>query len=164
MNPLPTLDEIRQAQKLVYQHMQPTPLLSWPLLGQRLGAEVWVKHENHTPIGAFKARTAIVYAAELFKHSDSKSIKGLITATRGNHGQSVALAGQRFKVPVIIVVPHGNSTEKNAAMRAQGAELIEYGSDFQEAREHAYKLAQERGFHVVPVYHRDIVKGVASYW
>lgn len=123
-----------------------------------------MKHENHTPIGAFKARTAIVYAAELFKHSHSKDIKGLITATRGNHGQSVALAGQRFKVPVIVVVPHGNSTEKNAAMRGQGAELIEYGSDFQEAREHANQLAQERGFHVVPVYHRNIVKGVASYW
>jgi len=116
MNLLPELDEIREAQKLIYSIMQPTPQLSWPLLNQRLGATLWVKHENHTPIGAFKARTAVVYAAELFRKSSG--IKGLITATRGNHGQSVALAGQRFKVPVTIVVPLGNSAEKNAAMRA----------------------------------------------
>jgi threonine dehydratase len=142
--------------------MQPTPQLSWPLLNQRLGATLWVKHENHTPIGAFKARTAVVYAAELFRKSSG--IKGLITATRGNHGQSVALAGQRFKVPVTIVVPLGNSAEKNAAMRAQGANLVEFGNDYQEAREHAARLATEQGLHVVPIYHRDMVKGVASYW
>src|SRR6266481_458284 len=150
---LPTLEEIHQAQKLIYSVMQPTPQISWPLLNQRLEASVWVKHENHTPTGAFKARTAIVYAAELFKRSPN--IKGLITATRGNHGQSVALAGQRFNVPVTIVVPHGNSSEKNAAMRGQGANLIEFGSDFQEAREHAQKLAQEQNLHFVPGYHRD---------
>src|SRR6266536_4935288 len=115
---LPSIDEIRQAQQLVYSVMPPTPQFSWPLLCNRLETEVWVKHENHTPIGAFKARTAIVYAAELFKKSNG--ITGLITATRGNHGQSVALAGQRFNVPVTIVVPYGNSKEKNAAMRAQG--------------------------------------------
>ena len=159
---LPTLDEIVEAQKLVYSLMQPTPQISWPLLNQRLEARVWIKHENHTPIGAFKARTAIVYAAELFKHSNG--IKGLITATRGNHGQSVALAGQRFEVPVTIVVPHGNSSEKNAAMRGQGANLIEFGTDFQAAREHARKLSDEQNLHFVPAYHRDIVKGVASYW
>src|SRR5579863_2252461 len=159
---LPTLDEIHQAQKLVYSIMQPTPQISWPLLNRRLRANVWVKHENHTPIGAFKARTAIVYAAELFK--PSTGIKGLITATRGNHGQSVALAGQRFDVPVTIVVPHGNSSEKNAAMRGQGANLIEFGNDYQAAREHAKKLAEEQNLHFVPAYHRDIVKGVASYW
>src|SRR5713226_2880866 len=159
---LPTLEEIHQAQKLVYSVMQPTPQISWPLLNLRLEANVWVKHENHTPIGAFKARTAIVYAAELFKHSSG--IKGLITATRGNHGQSVALAGQRFKVPVTIVVPHGNSSEKNTAMRGQGANLIEFGNDFQAAREHAQKLAKEQNLHFIPPYHRDIVKGVASYW
>ena len=162
MTSLPTLDEIRDAQKLVYQLMQPTPQISWPLLNQRLEAQVWVKHENHTPIGAFKARTAIVYAAELFKTSNG--IKGLITATRGNHGQSVALAGQRFKVPVTIVVPHGNSAEKNAAMRGQGANLIELGNDYQEAREHAHKLAQKQGLHVVPIYHRDFLKGIGTYW
>ena len=159
---LPTLEEIHEAQKLVYSLMQPTPQISWPLLNQRLEAEAWIKHENHTPIGAFKARTAIVYAAELFKHSSG--VKGLITATRGNHGQSVALAGQRFNVPVTIVVPHGNSSEKNAAMRGQGANLIEFGNDFQAAREHAQKLAKEQNLHFIPPYHRDIVKGVASYW
>jgi threonine dehydratase len=159
---LPTLDEIKQAQELVYSVMQATPQICWPLLCERLGTEVWVKHENHTPIGAFKARTAVVYAAELFRQSNS--IKGLIAATRGNHGQSVALAARRFGVPARIVVPFGNSTEKNAVMRAQGAELIEFGSDFQESKEHAKKLAEEQGWHFVPSYHRDIVKGVATYW
>jgi threonine dehydratase len=164
---LPTIDEIKAAQQLVYAVMPPTPQIVWPLLCERLGAEVWVKHENHTPIGAFKARTAIVYAAELFRESNkvsSNSIKGLVTATRGNHGQSVALAARRFKVPAHVVVPQGNSAEKNAAMRAQGADLIEFGSDFQESKEHAQKLAAERGWHFVPSYHRNIVKGVATYW
>ena len=159
---LPTLDEIAEAQKLVYALMSPTPQISWPLLNQKLEASVWVEHENHTPIGAFKARSAVAYAAELFRNANG--VKGLISATRGNHGQSVALAGQRFKVPVTIVVPHGNSIEKNAAMRSQGAQLIEVGKDFQESREHAQKLAREQGLHFVPPYHRDIVKGVATYW
>ena len=160
--PLPTIDEIKDAQSLVYQVMPPTPQIVWPLLCQRLGAEVWVKHENHTPIGAFKARTAVVYTAELYRRS--KTILGLVTATRGNHGQSVALAARRFNIPADIVVPRGNSLEKNAAMRAQGANLIEYGSDFQESREHAQTLAEQNGWHFVPSYHRDIVKGVATYW
>jgi len=159
---LPKLDEIKQAQELVYSVMQPTPQICWPLLCERAGTEVWVKHENHTPIGAFKARTAVVYAAEVFRQSNS--IEGLIAATRGNHGQSVALAARRFNVPARIVVPFGNSTEKNAAMRAQGTELIEFGSDFQESKEHAIKLSEEQGWHFVPSYHRDIVKGVATYW
>jgi threonine dehydratase len=159
---LPTIDEIKDAQQLVYAVMPPTPQIVWPLLCERLGAEVWVKHENHTPIGAFKARTAIVYAAELFR--ESNGITGLVTATRGNHGQSVALAGRRFKVPVHVVVPQGNSAEKNTAMRAQGADLIEFGNDFQESKEHAQKLAHENGWHFVPSYHRNIVKGVATYW
>ena len=162
MTTLPSLDEIRESQKLIYQLMQPTPQISWPLLNQLLGAQVWVKHENHTPIGAFKARTAVVYAAELFK--SSTEVKGLITATRGNHGQSVALAGKRFNEPVTIVVPHGNSSEKNAAMRGQGANLIEFGADFQDAREHAQKLAAEQGLHFVPPFHRDFLKGVGTYW
>jgi threonine dehydratase len=159
---LPTLEEIRAAQDLVYSVMQPTPQMVWPLLCERLGTEVWVKHENHTPIGAFKARTAIVYAAELFQ--GAHSITGLVTATRGNHGQSVALAARRFNVPAYIVVPRGNSPEKNAAMRAQGAQLIEFGDDFQESKEHSIQLAGERGWHHVPSYHRNIVKGVATYW
>src|SRR5581483_9387980 len=128
---LPTVDEIREAQKLIYEVMSPTLQISWPLLNERLGTRTWVKHENHTPIGAFKARTVVVYAAELFRKQTG--IKGLITATRGNHGQSVALAGRRFNVPVTIVVPHGNSVEKNAAMRSQGAKLVEFGHDFQAA-------------------------------
>src|SRR5437763_2613315 len=159
---LPSLDEVHEAQELIYSIMQPTPQLSWPLLNQRLGTNIWVKHENHTPIGAFKARTAIMYVDALLKRE--KAIRGLITATRGNHGQSVALAGQRFNIPVTIVVPFGNSKSKNAAMRSQGARLIEFGDDFQESREHAEKLSQEQGLHFVPPFHRDIVTGVATYW
>jgi threonine dehydratase len=159
---LPTLQEIAEAQKLVYQLMLPTPQISWPLLNQKLEARVWIKHENHTPIGAFKARSAVFYAAQLFR--GGSAVKGIITATRGNHGQSVALAGQRFNVPVTIVVPHGNSIEKNAAMRSQEARLLEFGQDFQESREHAQKLSQEHGLHFVPPFHRDIVTGVATYW
>src|ERR1700685_1392687 len=116
--PLPTIDEIKDAQDLVYAVMPPTPQIVWPLLCERLGAEVWVKHENHTPIGAFKARTAVVYAAELFRRSDH--IKGLVTATRGNHGQSVALAANRFKGAAAIVGPRGNSTAENGAVRGPG--------------------------------------------
>lgn len=156
------MDEIREAQKLIYEVMSPTPQISWPLLNERLGTRTWVKHENHTPIGAFKARTAVVYAAELFRKQTG--IKGLITATRGNHGQSVALAGRRFNVPVTIVVPHGNSVEKNAAMRSQGAKLVEFGHDFQAAYEHAAELAREQALQFVPTFHRDFIKGVASYW
>ena len=159
---LPTIAEIKQAQELVYALMAPTPQIAWPLLRERLGTDVWVKHENHTPIGAFKARTAIVYAAELFR--DKHDIRGLVTATRGNHGQSVALAARRFGVPAYVVMPKSNSAEKNAAMRAQGAQLIEFGSEYQESKEHAQRLAAENGWHFVPSYHRNIVKGVATYW
>jgi len=159
---LPTIDEVRGAAELVYRLMLPTPQYRWPLLSERLGTEVWVKHENHTPIGAFKARTAIVYAEELLKREPGTH--GLIAATRGNHGQSVALAAQRKKLECVIVVPHGNSVAKNAAMRAQGANLIEHGDDFQSSLEHARELAGKLGYHLVPPYHRDIVLGVATYW
>jgi threonine dehydratase len=159
---LPTLDEVRAAADLVYRLMQPTPQYRWPLLCERLGTEVWVKHENHTPIGAFKARTAIVYAEELLKRQPGT--RGLIAATRGNHGQSVALAAQRKKLECVIVVPHGNSAAKNAAMRAQGAKLIEHGEDFQSSLEHAKQLAAQLGYHLVPPYHRNIVLGIATYW
>lgn len=162
LSSLPTIDEISDAQRLVYALMSPTPQIVWPLLCERLGTEVWVKHENHTPIGAFKARTAVVYAAELFAGSSKPN--GLVTATRGNHGQSVALAAKRFNVAAHVVVPKGNSVEKNAAMRAQGADLIEYGADYQEAKEHAQQLEAQHGWHFIPGYHRDIVKGVATYW
>jgi threonine dehydratase len=149
---LPTLDEVRAAAELVYRLMLPTPQYRWPLLSERLGTEVWVKHENHTPIGAFKARTAIVYAEELLKREPGT--RGLIAATRGNHGQSVALAAQRKKLECVIVVPHGNSVSK----------LIEHGEDFQSSLEHAHKLAADLGYHLVPPYHRDIVRGIATYW
>ena len=160
--PLPAIDEITEAQRLVYALMSPTPQIVWPLLCELLGTEIWVKHENHTPIGAFKARTAVVYAAELFAGLNRPN--GLVTATRGNHGQSVALAARRFNVPAHIVVPKGNSVEKNAAMRAQGADLIEHGADYQEAKEHAQQLEAQHGWHFIPGYHRNIVKGVATYW
>jgi threonine dehydratase len=159
---LPTLDEVRAAAELVYRLMPPTPQYRWPLLCDRLGTEVWVKHENHTPIGAFKARTAIVYAEELLKREPGT--RGLIGATRGNHGQSVALAAQRKKLECVIVVPHGNSVSKNVAMRAQGAKLIEHGADYQSSLDHAKKLAAELGYHLVFPYHRDILLGVATYW
>jgi threonine dehydratase len=159
---LPTIGEVRAAAESVYKLMPPTPQYRWPLLCERLGTEVWVKHENHTPIGAFKARTAIVYAEELLKREPGT--RGLMAATRGNHGQSVALAAQRKKLDCVIVVPHGNSASKNAAMRAQGARLIEHGQDFQSSLEHAQKLSAEMGYHLVPPYHRDIVLGVATYW
>src|SRR3954462_1545931 len=159
---LPTLQEVGEAQKLVHHLMLPTSKISCPLLNQKLEAQVWIKHENHTPIGAFKARSAVFYAAQLFRNGNQ--IKGMITATRGNHGQSVGLAGQRFNVPDTMGVPHGNSVEKNTAMRSQGARLIEFGQDFQESREHAQKLSEEQGLHFVPPFHRDIVTGVATYW
>jgi threonine dehydratase len=159
---LPTLEEIKSAQQHVYAVMQPTPQYTWPLLCARMGTEVWVKHENHSPIGAFKARTALVYVAELFR--ETSGVSGLVTATRGNHGQSVALAARRFGVFAHVVVPRGNSAEKNAAMRAQGADLIEFGSDYQESKEHAQSLAAQYGWHFVPSYHRNIVTGVATYW
>jgi threonine dehydratase len=159
---LPAIEDIQAAQELVYGVMSPTPQYAWPLLCERLGTEVWVKHENHTSIGAFKARTAVLYIANLFREGQGPA--GLVTATRGNHGQAVALAAKRFQVPAHIVVARGNSTEKNAAMRAQGGDLIEFGSDFQEAKEHAQELASKHGWHFVPSFHRDIVTGVATYW
>ena len=159
---LPTIAEVKKAAESVYRVMQPTPQYCWPLLCERVGTEVWMKHENHTPTGSFKARTAVVYVEDLMKREPGTP--GLIAATRGNHGQSVALAAKRFGLPVVIVVPEGNSVEKNAAMRGQGARLIEHGVDYQSSREHAAALAAELGYHFVPPYHRDIVKGVATYW
>lgn len=159
---LPTIDEVKKAADSVYRLMPPTPQYCWPLLCERLQSEVWVKHENQTPTGSFKARTAVVYVEDLMKRAPQT--RGLITATRGNHGQSVALAAKRFGLPSIIVVPRGNSVEKNVAMRAQGGELIEFGEDYQAAREHAAARESQLGYHFVPPYHRDIAKGVATYW
>jgi threonine dehydratase len=159
---LPSLAEVQSARESIYRFMEPTPQYCWPLLSGRLGTELWVKHENQTPTGAFKARTAVVYVEELMKREPAT--RGLITATRGNHGQSVALAARRFGLSATILVPHGNSREKNAAMRAQGAMLIEFGADYQAARERAMEMAAEQQLHMVPPYHYDIVRGVASYW
>jgi len=155
-------DELEAAQRVVYGAMAPTPQYAWPLLRERLGAEVWVKHENHTPLGAFKLRGGLVYLRALAQREPG--CPGVISATRGNHGQSVAFAARQQGLPVTIVVPHGNSVEKNAAMRALGAELVEQGDDFQQAREHAARLAVERSLHYVPSFHRDLILGVASYW
>ena len=140
-----SLADLEAAAELVRPLVPPTPQHAWPLLAQRTGAEVWVKHENHTPIGAFKVRGGIVYM-DWLKRSGAKA-NGVITATRGNHGQSIALAGRRAGLPVTIVVPHGNSVEKNAAMASFGAELIEHGRDFDEAKGYAARLAKERGLH-----------------
>jgi threonine dehydratase len=141
--------------------MPPTPQYAWPLLGARLGAEVWVKHENHTPLGAFKVRGGIVYMAGL--KAAQPTLEGVIAATRGNHGQSIAFAARRAGLTATIVVPHGNSVEKNAAMRALGAALIEHGSDFQAALDHARELSKSRGLFFVESFAPDLVRGVASY-
>jgi len=156
------MDEVRAAGEMIYKFMRPTAQYCWPLLCERVGTEVWLKQENQTSTGSFKARTAVVYVDELMRREPGT--RGLIAATRGNHGQSVALAAKRFGLTATILVPHGNSQEKNAAMRAQGATLIEHGNDFQEAREKAMVLAAEKGWHMVPPYHYDIVRGVATYW
>jgi len=150
------------AMRVVRAAMPPTPQQRWPLLDQRVGAQVWVKHENHTAVGAFKLRGGLVYFDALCRREPAP--RGVITATRGNHGQSVGYAAQRHGLQATIVVPHGNSVEKNAAMRALGVELVEHGDDFQAAREHAQGLAHEHGLHMVPSFHDDLVRGVATYW
>jgi len=150
------------AMRVVRAAMPPTPQQRWPLLDQRVGAQVWVKHENHTAVGAFKLRGGLVYFDALCRREPA--LRGVITATRGNHGQSVGYAAQRHGLQATIVVPHGNSVEKNAAMRALGVELVEHGDDFQAAREHAQRLAHEHGLHMVPSFHDDLVRGVATYW
>jgi threonine dehydratase len=158
---LPSLEILQAAAAIVYETMAPTPQYAWPLLKAAVGAEVWVKHENHTPIGAFKLRGGLVYFRDFAQGSSRSS--GVISATRGNHGQSVGYAARKYGIPATIVVPHGNSLEKNAAMRALGVELIEHGDDFQAARERAAWIAQQRGLHMVPSFHPLLVHGVASY-
>jgi threonine dehydratase len=155
-------EDLESAQHSVRAVFAPTPQQRWPLLDQRLGAEVWVKHENHTPVGAFKLRGGLTYFEGLRRREPQCA--GVVSATRGNHGQSVGFAARRYGLAASIVVPRGNSVEKNAAMRALGVELIEHGDDFQAAREHAAALARERGLHMVPSFHHDLVRGVATYW
>ena len=156
-----SLHDVEHAAAVVYAAMPPTAQYAWPLLKRRTGCEVWVKHENHTPTGAFKVRGGLVYMDRLKR--ERPSVAGVISATRGNHGQSIALAAGRAGVPATIVVPRRNSVEKNAAMRAFGAELVEAGHDFDAAREAAMALAAERGLVMVPSFHRDLVCGVATY-
>ena len=156
-----TLPELEDAQRLVHQSFPGTPQFAWPLLAQRTGAEVWVKHENHTPTGAFKLRGGLVYAERLAR--ERRGVAGIVSATRGNHGQSLAWAGRRYGVPVTIVVPTGNSVEKNAAMRSLGAHLIEYGADFEAARDKAQALAIDEKLEFAPSFAPDLVKGVATW-
>ena len=155
------IDELERAHKLVREAVPATPAYAWPLLAERLGTSVVVKHENHTPTGAFKVRGGLVYVDRVKRARPG--VAGLITATRGNHGQSIAFAGKRHRVPVTIYVPHGNSVEKNRAMAAFGAHLVEHGDDFQEAREEAGRHAERDGLHMVPSFHPDLVLGVATY-
>lgn len=156
---LPTRTEIEDAAALVYRVVQPTPQIRWPLLSERCGAEVWIKHENHLPTGAFKVRGGLVYLDSI---QTQDAPRGVVAATRGNHGQSVAFAAGRNGLAATIVVPVGNSPAKNRAMRAYGAILVEHGVDFQDALDHARGLAAE-GFHLVPSFHPLLIRGVASY-
>ena len=155
-----TLDQLDDAAKLVHELVPPTPQHRWPLIDEALGTETWLKHENHTSLGAFKIRGGIVYLHRLMERERPSA---LVTATRGNHGQAIGAAARRYGVPLTIVVPHGNSREKNEAMRAQGATLLEVGDDFQESLEHATALAEENGWHLVANFHPDLLAGVASY-
>lgn len=154
-------EQLDDAARTVYRAMLPTPQYAWPLLAERCGCEVWVKHENHTPIGAFKVRGGLVYLDRLRR--ERPLVSGIVSATRGNHGQSLAFAARQTGLPVTIVVPRGNSVEKNDSMRTLGAELIEAGRDFDEARSTAAELQAERGLEMVPSFHPDLVLGVATY-
>ena len=155
------LKQLERAHAVVGAAMPPTPAYAWPLLSERLGATAIVKHENHTPTGAFKVRGGLVYVDRL--NRERPHTAGLISATTGNHGQSIAFAANRYRVPVTIYVPHGNSVEKNRAMRAFGANLVEHGNDFQSAREEADRRAKLDGLEFVPSFHPDLVMGVATY-
>jgi threonine dehydratase len=164
---LPSLAQIRDAQIVVYRSVPPTPQYTWPLInerlsaGEKLGIEAWIKHENHTPAGAFKLRGALIYI-DWLKETQS-GLTGVVAATRGNHGQGVTMAARIAGLKSVIVVPRGNSQEKNRAMISQGAELIEHGNDFQESLEFARSLAAERGFAMVDSFHELLVMGTATY-
>jgi len=154
-------DELEAACASVYRQMAPTPQYAWPLLQDALGVETWVKHENHTPTGAFKLRGAITFMDWLTRtHPDCK---GICTATRGNHGQGQTRSAVAAGLRAVVYVPHGNSVEKNAAMRAFGAELIEFGTDFEQAKEEAFRVAAEQDLFIVPPFHPELVRGVATY-
>ncbi len=154
-------EDLDWAAGVVARWMPSTPQYAWPLLARRVGTEVWVKHENHTPVGSFKVRGGLVYAARL--REQRPHVKGIVSATRGNHGQSLAFAGSAVGLDVTIVVPHGNSPDKNDLIRAFGADLVVHGHDYQAAHEHASKLGSERGLEIVPSFHPDLLLGVATY-
>jgi len=155
------LAELEQAAALVYHYLAPTPQHHWPKLSRRAGCTVWVKHENHTPTGAFKVRGGLVYLNRL--RASAPDVAGVITATRGNHGQSIAYAAARLGIPATIYVPLGNSPDQNSAIAAWGARVVEHGRDFDEAKHEAFRVAASARLHFVPSYHRDLVLGVASY-
>lgn len=161
MTSLPSLCEIEAAKALIRPHIRETPTYRWPLLESGLGCELWLKHENHTPVGAFKIRGGLVYMDELKRAEPG--VRGVIAATTGNHGQSIAFAARLNGLRAVIVVPHGNNPEKNTAMRSLGAELVEHGREFQEALEFSRELAAQEGLHAVPSFHPWLVRGVATY-
>ena len=156
-----TLDALHAARDLVHRHMPPTPQYAWPLLGERLGTELWVKHENHTPTGAFKVRGGLVYLDELARREPD--CPGIVTATRGNHGQSIPFAARAYGIPVSVLVPKGNSVEKNAAMRGWGATVETFGEDFEDARLEAVRRGNEEGQHIIGPFDEPLVRGVATY-
>jgi len=156
-----SLDAARGAQDLVYRHMAPTPQLQWPLLGERLGTEVWVKHENQTPTGAFKVRGGLVYLDELARAEPN--CPGIITSTRGNHGQSIPFAARAFGVPVSVLCPTNNSVEKVRAMRAWGADVELFGIDYEASRQEVTRRAEQNGLHIIGPFHEPLVRGVATY-
>ncbi len=157
---LPDLDQLQRAATALYRHMPPSPQINWPLLSQRLGCEAWVKHENHNPTGAFKVRGGLIYLGRLREREPG--CRGIVSATRGNHGQSLAFAAALHGVRSLIVVPECNSDDKNRAMRAFGAELVVHGRDFDDAAQHAAALSESLGHHLVPNMHADLITGVGT--
>ena len=155
------LDELERAADIVHRVMPPTPQYAWPKLCRRVGCTAWVKHENHTPTGAFKVRGGLVYLERLLR--TQPKVRGIVSATRGNHGQSISFAAARAGVPATIYVPHGNSPDQNSSIVAFGTTVVEFGGDFDEAKHEAHRVAAERSLHFVPSFHRDLVVGVASY-
>jgi threonine dehydratase len=156
-----TLEELDRAADFVHRVVLPTPQYAWPKLRRRAGCTVWVKHENHAPTGAFKVRGGLIYMDRLAR--TQPDIAGIVSATRGNHGQSISFSAARAGIPATIYVPHGNSPDQNASMAGFGATLVEFGKDFDEAKHEAYRVAAAKGLHFVPSFHRDLVVGVASY-
>ncbi len=152
---------LEQALETVYAAMPPTPQYAWPLLERRLGLEVWIKHENHTPVGAFKVRGGLVLMETW--SAEGRGARGIITATRGNHGQSIPFAARRYGIPVTVVVPETNASEKNRAMEALGARLIVHGDDFEASRQHASRLAESESLEFLGPFHPELVHGVATY-